>query len=85
MLLNYGEARNNCRIYVERFAASSSKTLRRLYQRILETDSKFPRPKSGQGRYISLNVEDNILNIIDENPICSTRSIVRKVAVLNWT
>lgn len=89
MMLIYGEARQNAaaasRLYVERFPnrpSPSPPTFIALVIRARETgDLKTHQGRNGgRGRdQMLLNNEEQILNLVDENPSISTRQIARQI------
>lgn len=95
MVILYGEARQNAaaaaRLYAERFPNRVAPTPRRLLaviQRGRETANLQPQRGIGGGRerlLRVLEVEDDILEMIENNPQLSTREIARHLPVSHWT
>lgn len=89
MLLIYGESQGNSRgavrLYNERYPnrrQPNCRTFVSVSQRLLENGSVIPKKTSGRNRTDRvLAVEDDILDIVAQNPTVSVRSIARQVNV----
>lgn len=90
----YGECSGNAnaavRRYEERFPqrrVPDRKTILAVAQRLRTTGSVLPKNQDvGRGRDARIvNVEEEILHRVDEDPSTSTRQIAREVGVSHWT
>lgn len=84
----HGDAASAVRRYAERFPARHlphRETFTAVAQRVRETGSVLPRAReNGRPREVQVNVEENILERIAEDPSTSTREIAREVGVSHF-